>query len=245
MTERLPSSISPSPIAEAIFEIRFSSNIPNDAIFGILYNEFKNEFPIVENLPILQIPEALRSQDLNLKYAPHYRLPIDKYILQIGPSVFSLSNVDNYVGWSVFSHMITDCYNKLLNSGVVDMKERVALRYINLFQEINIFKNITLCVSLPGITLSENPIHFIVDIPIDNGGHKCIVANHVQAVINGKEIIGSVIDVDTHVLPDASETFEASLEYLHTEEKKLFYKILSEDYLKNLNPRYDDDGQHL
>jgi len=43
--DRLPVSINPCPIAEAIFEVRFETTYPGDAIFGIIYNPFKDEFP--------------------------------------------------------------------------------------------------------------------------------------------------------------------------------------------------------
>ena len=42
--EKLPISISPCPIIEAIFEVRFEASVPGDAISGIIFNEFKNEF---------------------------------------------------------------------------------------------------------------------------------------------------------------------------------------------------------
>jgi len=42
----LPKSIETCPIIEAIFEIRFESTVPGDAIFGIIYNEFKTETAI-------------------------------------------------------------------------------------------------------------------------------------------------------------------------------------------------------
>ena len=61
--EKLPISIDPCPIIEAIFEIRFESSFPGDAIFGIIYNCFKDEYQTVEQLPILQLPAAVRTQD--------------------------------------------------------------------------------------------------------------------------------------------------------------------------------------
>ena len=60
--KKLPFSIDPCPILEAIFEIRFESSFPGDAIFGIVYNEFKDEFQEVEQLPVLQLPAAMRDQ---------------------------------------------------------------------------------------------------------------------------------------------------------------------------------------
>lgn len=49
----LPKKIDPCPIVDAIIEIRFSTNIHPSAVFGVIYNEFKDKYPTVEKLPIL------------------------------------------------------------------------------------------------------------------------------------------------------------------------------------------------
>ncbi len=91
--EKLPLSINPCPIIEAIFEIRFESSFPGDAIVGIVYNRFKAEFQNVTQLPVLQLPAAIRTQDPNLKFSPHYKIENNNFIIQIGPNVFSLANI--------------------------------------------------------------------------------------------------------------------------------------------------------
>ena len=104
---QLPKKITPCPIAEAIVEIRFDSNpdIPADAIWGIIYNSFKEEysFKSIEKLPILQIPEPVRLNDPALIYKPNYKLSNEKFIFQIGPKVISLASAPNYIGWRIFS----------------------------------------------------------------------------------------------------------------------------------------------
>jgi len=71
---KLPLKISPCPIVEALLEIRFTTVIHPDAVFGLFYNALKSDFPKVDNLPILQIPDALRATDPNLKYKPLYKI---------------------------------------------------------------------------------------------------------------------------------------------------------------------------
>ena len=78
---RLPVSIQPCPIVEAIFEIRFESSYPRDAIFGIIYKQFKDEFHKVIQLPVLQLPAAVREQDPNLKFTPHYKISADNFTI--------------------------------------------------------------------------------------------------------------------------------------------------------------------
>lgn len=41
---------------------------------------FKDEFQQVEQLPVLQLPAAIRNHDSNLKFTPHYKIKKDNFI---------------------------------------------------------------------------------------------------------------------------------------------------------------------
>jgi uncharacterized protein (TIGR04255 family) len=90
---RFPTKISPCPIIESIVEIRFKTKLIPDAVFGVLYNAFKEDYPGLIKLPILQLPAPVRDSDPNLIFQPHYRLSCKDFLLQIGPRVISLSNI--------------------------------------------------------------------------------------------------------------------------------------------------------
>ncbi len=61
---KVPIKIKKCPISEAVFEIRFSSDYPIDAIFGILYGGIKDFFtekPVfVTNFAIARISKRAR-----------------------------------------------------------------------------------------------------------------------------------------------------------------------------------------
>ena len=82
---KLPKKITPCPIVEAIVEVRFESDIPEDAIFGVIYSKFKEEYSDLEKTALLQLPEQIRSKDPSLKFKPYYKLRNENFILQIGP----------------------------------------------------------------------------------------------------------------------------------------------------------------
>jgi uncharacterized protein (TIGR04255 family) len=98
----LPRKIKPNFIKEAIVEVRFDTDFPLDAIYGIVYNEMKNDFVEFKNLPILQLPEKIRLNESNLKYKPYYQLKKNNYILQVGPKVISYINLEPYLGWKKY-----------------------------------------------------------------------------------------------------------------------------------------------
>lgn len=237
--DKLPISINPCPIIEAIFEIRFESSFPGDAIFGIVFNQFKDEFQNVEQLPILQLPAAIRDQDPNLKFTPHYKIKKDNFIIQIGPNVFSLTNIKEYCGWKIFSKKIYDTYTKLSKLNLIQKQLRTALRYINMLPDINIFEKTNLAIHLNDEKLGENQINFTAEIPYEHGSSNLKLISFAEAIVEKRSIKGSIVDIDTQVQHDKFENFQKVVERAHTEEKKIFFRLLEKEFLKTLNPVYE------
>jgi uncharacterized protein (TIGR04255 family) len=237
--EKLPLSINPCPIIESIFEIRFESSFPGDAIFGIIFNQFKDEFQNVEQLPVLQLPAAIRTQDPNLKFIPHYKIKKDKFIIQIGPNVFSLTNVKDYCGWKIFSEKIFDTYNKLSELNLIQIQLRTALRYINILPDINIFEKTNLGIQFNDEKLGKNQVNFTAEVPYEHGASNLKLINFAEAIFENQVIKGSIVDIDTYVQLDKFESFTEAIECAHTAEKKLFFNLLEKEFLTTLNPIYE------
>lgn len=68
---KVPEFLGVNLIIDANIELRFDTNVFPNAVFGMLYNEFKTYYDKVERLPILQIPEQLLETDPNFKYKAH------------------------------------------------------------------------------------------------------------------------------------------------------------------------------
>ena len=234
---KLPKKIDPCPITEVIFEVRFDSALPGDAIFGIVFNKFKEDFPNVERLPILQLPEAIRSSDPQLIFSPHYKMQQDNFLLQIGPKVFSVVNTNEYSGWTQYSDQIYICFEELQKLGVIKQILRIGLRYINVFRDINIFEKSNLQMNLKEQSLSKNHINMSCEIPAGDYINTLKIISGAELLVGQKKMKGSVIDIDT-VFVKQFENFKDTAEHAHTEEKKLFYSLLSDDFLKTLNPEY-------
>jgi uncharacterized protein (TIGR04255 family) len=237
----IPSKIKPCPIVEAIIELRFSSDFPDDAVFGLIYNAFRDEYPTPEKLPILQLPERVRSQDPNLTYMPHYRSVKDQYLMQIGPKMFSFANIKEYVGWDIFSKEIYSIIKRFLALGIVNELNRIGLRYINIFKDFNIFEESRLKIFLDSDLLCETENHLSIAIPSDDFNTKLIMANNsnITLHVQKENIKGSIVDIDVSLENSIDlENFEKIVEESHKKEKELFFKILTPKFLKTLNPVY-------
>ncbi|MEA3446759.1 MAG: TIGR04255 family protein [Bacteroidota bacterium] len=232
----LPKVIKPCPILDALFEIRFVTKIHPDAVFGLVYNVLQADFPKVENLPILQLPEAVRATDPNFKFKPHYRISNQNFVTQIGHDVLTISSFPKYAGWGEFSKQIFGIIDRIEKISLINSVLRIGIRYINFFDN-DIFNDIDLKISI-----GEKDIEYkntIIRTEIEQEMYKSSlqVANNA----NHNNRLGSIIDIDTFIESNLNSFFdnkEQLISNAHAKEKELFYSLLKDDFLKKLNPTY-------
>jgi len=237
---KIPKKINPCPIIEAIGEIRFESETPPDAVFGILYNEFKSDYKKVERLPILQLPEFVRTNDPNLRFQPNYKLLQDNFILQIGPNVLSVVNANQYVGWPDFALRILETFSRVNKLGLVAKANRLGIRYINFF-EFDIYENINLKFTLSDQPFVAEQITFRSTLATGKFLSNLHIINNGNITTNNISKSGSLIDIDTYIEDEKAIDFsdiKSLLEAGHLEEKRLFFGLLQESFLQKLDPEY-------
>ena len=231
----LPKVIDPCPIIDAIVELRFEPTVEADAVFGILYNIFKESYPKLLKLPILQLPEAFR-QEKDLMYQPHYKMMNDRFAFQVGPRAITVSCLDKYVGWTDFYNEIKSCVTKIEGANLIGEYQRLGIRYINFFT-INIFEKIQL--QLNGADMKSDFSSLRTEKSV--GKLKCIlqVNNHVTIQRQTERITGSVIDIDIVALynPELFKDVVSLIDDAHTQEKQTFFDLIG-DFVLELNPKY-------
>lgn len=238
---KLPKKIDPCPIVEAVVEIRFDSILPGDAIFGMVYNHFKDDYPTLSKLPILQLPDAIRSKDPNLIFSPHYKMQKDDFVLQIGPKVLSLVNVKEYSGWDTFYSKILETFNIISKLNIVDTVSRFGLRYINVFKNLNIFKYSDFKAVLGDKPYEDVKADITIEMSSGDYINKFKVVNSAKVTVQDAFFEGSVIDVDISFHKPSKnffENMEEIIEKSHHEEKKVFFGLLKDSYIQSLNPEY-------
>ncbi|MBU1221974.1 TIGR04255 family protein [Myxococcota bacterium] len=243
---KIPIKISPDPIIDAVTELRFSSALPQDAVFGVIFKEVKEDFEKFEKLPICQIPEEITNKDPNLKYSPHYQAISGDFKLNIGPRVISLANINEYSGWvSGFFPKIQRLIGQLKSSGVVTNFHRLGLRYIDFFNE-DIFNSLNLAITYNGDAIQSLEKQFTTLLAKKHGIVVRIqVANNVR--INRKDKpqeIGSVIDADVFYEPQNGFGFEdvvGMIDKCHDVANETFFSLLKEEYILSRNPRYENE----
>lgn len=234
----LPKKITPCPIVDTSLELRFNSLMPSEAVFGIIYEKFNSIYGQVEKLPILQIPEEIRSKDQNLIYQPHYRLKSEMFIIGVGPKVISFGLPNDYVGWDAFYKEAKVVLSRVKKAKIFNKIERLGVRYINFFED-DIFEKIKLKIRLDEDNFYTEQTHYRAILKNDDFKQNLQIVNNASVNKNGKVLTGSIIDIDTSLeRNDASISSGLNnfIESAHKKEKTLFFSLLKDDFLATLNP---------
>jgi uncharacterized protein (TIGR04255 family) len=233
---RVPRKITPCPIVEAVAEVCFESKLPAEIIFGSVFGKFRSEFPEIEKLPILDLPQSIRDNDPNLKFLAYYRLKNKNFILQIGPKCFSVICPKEYKGWDVYSSQIVKAFGELKELNIIEKPVRSGLRYVSFFENIDIFQKSKLIMALSEKSLVG--FSNVLRTEFDDEGFRCILQLGTDALINN--VKGSVIDIDLVCVnsQEIEKDFLAVMKKAHEIEKNIFFNILKDDYLKEFKPEY-------
>lgn len=243
MSRKLPLSIEPCPIIDALVEIRFIAKVDPNAVFGLIYGALMQQYPgRIYNLPIMQLPEAVRVSDPSFRFKPLYRLITNDVTIQIGPDVLSISSSLPYIGWEQFKSHVINIINLINAKGnIIERVIRLGHRYINFF-DMDMLPNITMSFKMTeGYDIQQLQITTSVkDSTFDNTIQ--FSNSSIMNLNQPNEKRGSIIDIDTYKnYPDnyflgniANEMEEA-----HKSEKTLFFSLLEDRFIETLNPQYD------
>lgn len=239
---KLPLKIENCPIIDAIVEIRFETNLPPDAVFGVVYNQFKSKYTKVDDLPLSKAHDIIIQKNPSLKYGAHHKISNGNFVLQVGPNMFAISNVPKYVGWKTYSAEIYDCLSKIDKLGIINKVIRIGIRYINFF-ELDILNSIRLKINFDGDLFKSNNTVLRTEIIEDEFIKTLQIANNaIYTINNKKDIKGSFIDLDIVLEKEITDFFgnmNKIIEKGHEIEKRQFFSLLEDEFLKSLKPIYE------
>jgi uncharacterized protein (TIGR04255 family) len=245
MIEHLPKKLNKEPIIEAVFEIRFTSDVPASNILpGLLFNKLEDVKP--QKLPVSDIPQQIRDYDPALRYSPLFRIPWKNNALLIGDRMFAIANIAPYHGWENFKKIILEILDDIKQSKFMSKVERYSLKYVNLVEADSTKEQLDLVacgLQLGSRHIKDENINLRIEMPQEN------LMQIVQIITNGEfanesaqKKKGIFIIVDA-IVNEAKENFweklPEKLEKLHDVDKLLFFDCLKETTVKSLEPIYD------
>ena len=236
---KLPKRINRSPLADVTLEIRFNSDLPSDAVFGLIYPVIRPFFSgDFERLPILQIPPAIRDQDPNLIFNPHFKISNQEYTCMIGPKSISFSSSE-YKGWEEFSKLPLEIFSSLTAQSITKNIIRLGLRYVNFFSG-SVFNQFDIDLKLAGRSVNQNQTA-LSSLLIEDG-FNCMVQLNNNSVLERKTGVqkGTILDIDIskNFEKPVSQLQEQVIEAAHEKAKNMFFSVINEQKKKDLDPEY-------
>jgi uncharacterized protein (TIGR04255 family) len=233
---QLPKKLKKDSIAEALCEVRFESEGVSELVVGRLAAHGDWRTYAATRLPISDIPDAVRRQDVNLRNQPvlELRSPERNRLVKLGSNVLSYHVVAPYCGWTCFRGEIEDVLDHLFASLDNFRARRLGFRYINALNEQDHFiEDITRLnydVSIAGEKLGP---HCNLNYYLQKGdAHIALVRIASPDFVSGNITIPlrALIDVDifTRQHFETSDVGVAKLWMIeaHSFEKEEFFKLL-------------------
>lgn len=242
----LPQSIAPCPIIEVGAGVSFETDIPENALPGIIFQEVKADFPKSNSLPLAQMPMQIRSKDPNLARQPLHVLEGDHRQIAIGSGSITLLLRGDYAGWHVLSHEISSVLGRIEKAGIAKKVNRFGLRYINFF-EGDAFDKLTFAASISGQSVLNKGTFFRTTLESLPFRVKLQIGNELS-IKTKLQTKGTILDIDTYldnppINDDFTTSYSAFLEKAHSIEKNLFFSLLRPEFLQTLTPKYDESNR--
>jgi uncharacterized protein (TIGR04255 family) len=242
---RIPVKITPDRIRDSIIQVFFKADIPFEPLIGFCYDALEKAGWRYSNRQPLSAPQ----QGLVIEVAPssqHFFVK-DQVRLQLFPNQSLAFNcINHYIGWAEYGSFIQSVIKSLSATGHFIQFQRIGVRYISEFANIDILEKIKFKATLPPVNgkLSSSTYRFVFD---ENGVSKNIqIASRVpiNAIVEatGEKVnYVSLLDVDIVKrglkLKTGDELWH-EIDVLHSMEKATFFGLLTDEFLQSLNPEY-------
>ncbi|MDR0603958.1 MAG: TIGR04255 family protein [Bacteroidales bacterium] len=245
----LPRKLNPDNLKDTLVEIRYAQGIPQELILGFASS-------ILEPLGYQYLPVPNQTINIALDINPQiafgaginsggFFIKDDVRIQFISNQVVFNCMADKYAGWEKYFQIISDIISNLFDKKAIKDFNRVSVRYISEFKNIDIYRGIkgTVDLSNAGLKL-DNSILRLVD---ESDNLKTYVtltnkARRISASPQGQKIIeASLIDINVYEnfnpVSDLNILIN-KLNQIHAKQKEVFFGLISDDFLNTLNPEY-------
>lgn len=243
---KLPIKLKKAVIIEAILEFRYKNKLDIEEVFFIVRTLLEQDGYIYQKQTVMEMPAAVREVNPAFKYTPHYSFVKGVNVVNISPFMISFNLKGFYQGWDYFSRFIQGIYTKLNTLTNNWELERTSMRYIDFFDNTDIFEKIRIEISTPnnlcGNTMFEKTKNYVVEYNCDiSTSTRIQIANNLKIFAqDNSSKNGSIIDIDI-VSTNISDDFKDTISNLHDTAKNTFFSIISEELQKELEPIYEEE----
>jgi uncharacterized protein (TIGR04255 family) len=246
---KIPRKITPDNIKDSLVQIVFNPACPPELVIGRFENHLKNLLEFKGGTPPLK--QVFRLPDENELNFGQFQTGVfqggffldKKEFVQVTVSANAIvfNTFKNYPGWEVMLSVIEETVKVLFEKGIAESVQRIGVRYISQFDGIAIFEKLKMSL---GLNISnKNYTTTQIRSEYDEDEFKIILnlLNNFQRSENDIQRNFSTIDIDVikfyESVTDVREII-GDVDKAHFKQKSTFFSLLSDEFLKSLNPEY-------
>jgi uncharacterized protein (TIGR04255 family) len=238
---KIPKLIDHGHIIDSVVEIRFVPKNERTAFLDIIAT-VRDFIPNFKFQPT-DIPRQIRLGDTQFEFSVEGTLVGEEYTVGIGFNTIVFNCHKGYKSWKEFFPFIT----RVLEAAKPSINKiiRIGVRYTNFFEGNNDLSkfNVLFNVGSQQNAVQSEKVHQMVlkfSLMKDIVSYNVTIAN--QASIPKALSPGALIDVDAYMDKQLHSSVDhelfSQIDLVHDKEKEMFFSLLSDSFLKSLNPRY-------
>lgn len=245
----LPVQISPCPIVDVTAELRFDSAVPPAVAIGLGYERLSRKFPRVSTLQTIPLPDELRKLTPALMYQPQYRFESDDFVALLGPNIFAVGVNGAYTRWAIVSKAFRAAFDLFKETNIIGVPQRFGLKYMNFFHG-NVLSRLNIMLGIADTEISGEATFIqtvVLSLPFKIQVQLLTDANITSSKLPiDPNVRGTLLSLDCFKDQDALKTdflenLSENLELAHTKEKQLFFRLLRDELLRELHPKYENE----
>lgn len=247
---RTPHKITPDYLKDTIVEIRLAFNVSRELIPGLVlealspigfgYTPVSTSNPSGVNIslgPNQQVAVGIGGNGHGFFIKENVRVQF------FDSQIFFNCLADKYIGWNAYSQEIIMVIEQLMKKQFVKFFNRVSIRYISEFKDIEILKNIKGEINIQSVGVKlDNAILRLTD-EVGNMKTFITLTNKAKRISpqESQIIEASLVDINVfeNFEPSTDTDFlKEKLNQTHSKQKDTFFGLISDHFLKTLNPEY-------
>ena len=233
----LPKKISPNPLIITTIELRFISDLNSTLILPTVLPVFSSELP---NFAPSKIPQEFKSQE-QFKFSPDFSLNNENFTVGFSNNAIIIEIKGDYPFWNSYFNFVKNQLDKLFKLNLVRKIVRIGVRYGSILSAAENGRTMLKYNPLFNIKgFEENLVLIRTDLKKNEKNLHLQIAKNAKVLRNNETKTGTLIDIDASYTEtiDVNEHVYHYIDELHSEEKSLFFELLTDEYLQQLNPEY-------
>lgn len=248
---KIPKKITPDRIRDAIVQVFFISTYPYEllisyvhkVIIDLEYEYIQIQHPSIQ--PTVNNADGnIITQQISVNLSPIFIDKEHEVRIQLQPNGSINFNIaKNYIGWDRYFQKISLVLDALRNNKITVSYSRVGLRYVSEFNDMDISNKMkfNFGTSFPEWKIKGSATNLRLEV-----GDKTVILNialnhPINNPQNPSTQVVSIIDVDVikeHISITDLSKFLDIINSCHDKQKEIFFSLLTDEFLNELNPEY-------